>query len=202
MKQPYPFALVHSSCVLSFLPFDCMNLYRSLSLAIAIARHRYRPSPSSSDLVIAIVISRAHAIALRSHSAISSNRERGLGSPISPSDLISELTRRVPTYVTCFRFPRRSYRNLLGRSARRLRSALTAPPLASSPITTLNTELAHPTQLPLEIVHETPATAHDDMDLDAPLWERDASEDDSWRGNRGQGRSGCGSQVKASLVCI
>jgi hypothetical protein len=34
-----------------------------------------------------------------------------------------------------------------------------------------------PAQLPLEIVDETPATAHDDMDLDAPLWEHDINED-------------------------
>ena len=66
-----------------------------------------------------------------------------------------------------------------------VQSILTAPPLASSPTTTFNTELALPAQPLLEIVHETPATAHDDMDLDAPLWERDASEDeyiDGWRG--------------------
>jgi len=59
-----------------------------------------------------------------------------------------------------------------------VRSSLAAPPPESSPITALETELALPTQLPLEIVDETPAVAHDDMDLDAPLWEHDANDDE------------------------
>jgi hypothetical protein len=35
-----------------------------------------------------------------------------------------------------------------------------------------------PAQLPLEIVDETQATAHDDIHLDAPLWEDDVNEDE------------------------
>ena len=58
-----------------------------------------------------------------------------------------------------------------------VRSSLTAPQPSSSPATAMETELALPMQLPLEIVDETPSGAHDDMDLDAPLWEHDANED-------------------------
>jgi hypothetical protein len=64
-----------------------------------------------------------------------------------------------------------------------VRSSLTAaPPSATAATTTgaftTGTELA-PAGLPhvLEIVDETPATgAHDDIDLDAPLWEHDTNE--------------------------
>ena len=71
-----------------------------------------------------------------------------------------------------------------------VRSSLTAPPPASSPTTALDTELVLPTQLPLEIVDETPATAHDDMDLDAPLWEHDANEDEYVDTGEGAGIEG------------
>ncbi|KAH9983701.1 HRDC-like protein [Russula compacta] len=58
-----------------------------------------------------------------------------------------------------------------------VRSSLTAPPPSSSPATTGGTELPLPAAPPpLEIVDETPARAHDDMDLDAPLWEHDVDE--------------------------
>lgn len=59
-----------------------------------------------------------------------------------------------------------------------MRTSLTTPPPATSPTTALNTELALPAQLSLETVDETPATAHDGMDLDAPLWEHDSNEDE------------------------
>ena len=38
--------------------------------------------------------------------------------------------------------------------------------------------LLAPAHLPLEIVDETHATAHDDIHLDAPLWEHDVNEDE------------------------
>ena len=62
-----------------------------------------------------------------------------------------------------------------------VRSSLTAPPPLSAAAATAPTtgaELA-PTAQPraLEIVDETPASAvHDDLDLDAPLWEHDPNE--------------------------
>ena len=62
-----------------------------------------------------------------------------------------------------------------------VRSSLTAPPpsaAAASGVSTTGAELA-PAAQPhaLEIVDETPATAvHDDLDLDAPLWEHDTNE--------------------------
>ena len=52
-----------------------------------------------------------------------------------------------------------------------VRSSLTAPPPPSSPATAAEAELALSMQRPLEIVDETPTGAHNDMDLDAPLWE-------------------------------
>ena len=71
-----------------------------------------------------------------------------------------------------------------------VRSSLTAPPPASSPTTALDAELAVPVQPPLEIVDETPATAHDDMDLDALLWEHDAKEDEYIDAGEGAGIEG------------
>jgi len=62
-----------------------------------------------------------------------------------------------------------------------VRSSLTAPPpsaTAAASAATTGAELA-PAGQPhaLEIVDETPATAaHDDIDLDAPLWEHDTNE--------------------------
>ena len=62
-----------------------------------------------------------------------------------------------------------------------VRSSLTAPPpsaAVAASASTAGTELA-PAGQPhaLEIVDETPATAaHDDIDLDAPLWEHDTNE--------------------------
>lgn len=62
-----------------------------------------------------------------------------------------------------------------------VRSSLTAPPPLSAAAATASTtgaELA-PSAQPraLEIVDETPASAiHDDLDLDAPLWEHDPNE--------------------------
>jgi hypothetical protein len=63
-----------------------------------------------------------------------------------------------------------------------VRSSLTAPPPLSAAASTASAatgaELA-PTAQPraLEIVDETPASAvHDDLDLDAPLWEHDPNE--------------------------
>jgi hypothetical protein len=65
-----------------------------------------------------------------------------------------------------------------------VRSSLTAPPPSATAATattgssTTGAELA-PAGQPhvLEIVDETPATAaHDDIDLDAPLWEHDTNE--------------------------
>ena len=63
-----------------------------------------------------------------------------------------------------------------------VRSSLTAPPpsaaAAAAGASTTGAELA-PIAQPhvLEIVDETPATApHDDIDLDAPLWEHDTNE--------------------------
>jgi hypothetical protein len=64
-----------------------------------------------------------------------------------------------------------------------VRSSLTAPPpsaaaAAAAGASTTGAELA-PAGQPhaLEIVDETPATAaHDDIDLDAPLWEHDTNE--------------------------
>ncbi len=47
-----------------------------------------------------------------------------------------------------------------------VRSSLSAPPPTSTTV---------PQPL-LEIVDETPAETHDDMDADAPLWEHDANE--------------------------
>lgn len=59
-----------------------------------------------------------------------------------------------------------------------VRSSLTAPPPSSSPVpTTGGTEQPLPAPPPpLEIVDETPARTHEDMDLDAPLWEHDVDE--------------------------
>ena len=59
-----------------------------------------------------------------------------------------------------------------------VRSSLTAPPPSSSPATAADAELAFPMQRLLEIVDETPTGAHDEVDLDAPLWEHDANEDE------------------------
>jgi len=62
-----------------------------------------------------------------------------------------------------------------------VRSSLIAPPPSAAPaasVSTTGAELA-PAGQPhaLEIVDETPATAvHDDIDLDAPLWEHDTNE--------------------------
>jgi hypothetical protein len=61
-----------------------------------------------------------------------------------------------------------------------VRSSLTAPPPSASAAAGASTgaELAPAGQAhALEIVDETPATAtHDDIDLDAPLWEHDINE--------------------------
>lgn len=62
-----------------------------------------------------------------------------------------------------------------------VRSSLTAPPPSASAAagaSTTGAELAPAGQAhALEIVDETPATAaHDDIDLDAPLWEHDINE--------------------------
>jgi hypothetical protein len=62
-----------------------------------------------------------------------------------------------------------------------VRSSLTAPPPSATAATagasTTGSELA-PAAQPhvLEIVDETPLAAHDDIDLDAPLWEHDTNE--------------------------
>ncbi|KAI0250404.1 HRDC-like protein [Lactifluus subvellereus] len=53
-----------------------------------------------------------------------------------------------------------------------VRSSLTAPPPSSASAT----ERPLVAQSMLEIVDETPAMPHDDMDLDAPLWEHDDNE--------------------------
>ena len=71
-----------------------------------------------------------------------------------------------------------------------VRSSLTAPPPASSPTAALGAELVPPAQLPLEIVDETPATAHDDMDLDAPPWEHDVNDDEYIDAGEGAGIEG------------
>jgi hypothetical protein len=68
-----------------------------------------------------------------------------------------------------------------------VRSSLTAPPPASSPIAAPGAELALPAQRPLEIVDETPATALDDMDLDAWLWEQNTNEDEDVYTGVGEG---------------
>ena len=61
-----------------------------------------------------------------------------------------------------------------------VRSSLTAPPpsAAAAGASTIGAGLAPAGQPhPLEIVDETPETAiHDDIDLDAPLWEHDTNE--------------------------
>jgi RNA polymerase Rpb4 len=62
-----------------------------------------------------------------------------------------------------------------------VRSSLTAPPpfsAAASTVSATGAELAAAAQpRALEIVDETPASAvHDDLDLDAPLWEHDPNE--------------------------
>jgi hypothetical protein len=62
-----------------------------------------------------------------------------------------------------------------------VRSSLTAPPpisAAASTASATGAELAPAAQpRALEIVDETPASAvHDDIDLDAPLWEHDPNE--------------------------
>ena len=53
-----------------------------------------------------------------------------------------------------------------------VRSSLSAPPPSSASAT----EPPLAAQSMLEIVDETPAMPHDDMDLDAPLWEHDDNE--------------------------
>ena len=78
-----------------------------------------------------------------------------------------------------------------------VRSSLTAPPpstAAAIGASTTGAELA-PAGQPhgLEIVDETPATAvHDDIDLDAPLWEHDTNqiEMDYMDGGEGVGIEG------------
>jgi RNA polymerase Rpb4 len=61
-----------------------------------------------------------------------------------------------------------------------VRSSLTAPPptaAAVAGVSTTGAELAPGQPRALKIVDETPATAvHDDIDLDAPLWEHDTNE--------------------------
>jgi hypothetical protein len=71
-----------------------------------------------------------------------------------------------------------------------VRSSLTAPPPPPSPTTAPDADSALPAQLPLEIVDETPATAHDDMDLDAPLWEHDVNDDEYIDAGEGAGIEG------------
>ena len=71
-----------------------------------------------------------------------------------------------------------------------VRSSLTAPPPSSSPATAVEAELTLPMPLPLEIVDETPTGAHDDMDLDAPLWEHDGNEDEYMDAGEGVGIEG------------
>jgi hypothetical protein len=66
-----------------------------------------------------------------------------------------------------------------------VRSSLTAPPpLSTSAVEHLATQ---PT---LEIVDETPAGTHDDMDLDAPLWEHDGNEIEYMDAGEGVGIEG------------
>ena len=71
-----------------------------------------------------------------------------------------------------------------------VRSSLTAGPPSSSPAVGAETELSLDGQPSLEIVEETPATAHDDMDLDAPLWEHDPNEEEYVDGGDGLGIEG------------
>jgi len=97
---------------------------------------------------------------------------------------------RVRSFIRVFHLPHRSSGELHGRSARRRAISLTAPPPASSPTTALDTELALPARPPLEIVDEKPATAHGGMDLDAPLWEYDANEDEYIDAGEGAGIEG------------
>ena len=49
--------------------------------------------------------------------------------------------------------------------------------MSLSPTTAVDAELALPVQLSLGMVDERRTRAYDDIDLDAPLWERDANED-------------------------
>lgn len=65
------------------------------------------------------------------------------------------------------------------------RSSLTPSPPTSSSITTLDTELALPARPLLETIDEPPAMAHDDMDLDSPLQEHDANEDENFQAGEG-----------------
>jgi hypothetical protein len=67
-----------------------------------------------------------------------------------------------------------------------VRSSLTAPPPSLSSVT----ERPLAVQPTLEIVDETPAGAHDDMDLDAPLWEHDANEFEYMDAGEGVGIEG------------
>lgn len=57
-------------------------------------------------------------------------------------------------------------------------SSLTTLPQSSFPADTVETGLAPPTQPSLEIVDELPTMGHNDMGLDAPLWEHGANEGD------------------------
>ena len=71
-----------------------------------------------------------------------------------------------------------------------VRSSLAAPPPSSSPASAVETGLALAAQPSLEIVDETPARAHDDMDLDAPLWEQDINEEEYVDAGEGVGIEG------------
>jgi hypothetical protein len=71
-----------------------------------------------------------------------------------------------------------------------VRSSLITPPPSSSPAPGAGVDSALAAQLPLEIVDETPATGHDDMDLDGPLWEPDVNEEDYVDAGEGVGIEG------------
>jgi len=56
--------------------------------------------------------------------------------------------------------------------------SLTAIPHPPSPAAAVEAELAPPNQPSPDIVDEPPTRGHNDMDLDAPLWEHDANEEE------------------------
>ena len=56
-------------------------------------------------------------------------------------------------------------------------SSLNALPHSSFPASAVETELAPPAQPSLEVVDELPTRGHNDMGLDAPLWEHGANEE-------------------------
>jgi len=69
-------------------------------------------------------------------------------------------------------------------------SSLTALPHPPSPAAAVETELAPPNQPSPEIIDELPTRGHNDMGLDAPLWEHDANEEEDVDAGEEVGREG------------